>query len=242
MSSSVCLLFATIWAISTVFCSLQIDEKSTDAAESPSSSESPSCENQQDKCGKRVLDGDVNEREDGDKSAESANKKACSSQEESVSLAAASNSNNSKASTSKQLCLKAYIAERIGERDSMQDRHTIIDDFASHLKIRPEKLWAHWNEMKKKAIQIMKTFNLIPFLLVWIRKRLSFYGVFDGHAGSKASIYCADHMHKILADKLSKALEAQANSLDKVEGDIKRHLIDTFKQCDDEFLKLAVKK
>lgn len=41
-------------------------------------------------------------------------------------------------------------------------------------------------------------FALLP------RSRLSFYGVFDGHGGKKASKYAADHLHKIIAQKFPK--------------------------------------
>ena len=34
------------------------------------------------------------------------------------------------------------------------------------------------------------------------RCRLSYYAVFDGHGGSRASKYAAEHLHKIIADKL----------------------------------------
>jgi integrin-linked kinase-associated serine/threonine phosphatase 2C len=73
------------------------------------------------------------------------------------------------------------------------------------------------------------------------RKNFSYYAVFDGHAGTRAAEYCAENMHKILADKFSKAFQLK-NNLDLVEKEIKRHFIETFKQCDEEFLKIAAKK
>jgi len=48
-------------------------------------------------------------------------------------------------------------------------------------------------------------------------------------------------MHKIFAEKFSKALQLK-NSLDLAEKEIKRHFVETFKQCDEEFLKIAAKK
>lgn len=64
--------------------------------------------------------------------------------------------------------------------------------------------------------------------------------MFDGHAGARASNYCAENLHKILADKLSKYLIDK--SLEQTEKEIKRIFVETFKQCDEEFLKLATKK
>ncbi len=70
---------------------------------------------------------------------------------------------------------------------------------------------------------------------------MSYYAVFDGHAGDRASVYCAENIHKILADKFSKAFGNRA-SLEHIEKDMKRYFIETFKQCDEEFLKIASKK
>ncbi len=75
------------------------------------------------------------------------------------------------------------------------------------------------------------------------RKNLQYFAVFDGHAGSRAAAYCAENMHKILAENFSKALEKSANnSIAQIEKEMKRHLVETFKQCDEEFLKIASKK
>jgi hypothetical protein len=57
----------------------------------------------------------------------------------------------------------------------------------------------------------------------------------------RAADHCAEHMHKILADKISKAF-SNDTQLDLVEKDMKRLLTEAFRQCDDEFLKLATKK
>jgi integrin-linked kinase-associated serine/threonine phosphatase 2C len=73
------------------------------------------------------------------------------------------------------------------------------------------------------------------------RTRLCYFAVFDGHAGSRASSYCAENMHKILADKLSKAF-SNKTSLEQTEKEIKRYFVETFRQCDDEFLKIAANK
>lgn len=39
--------------------------------------------------------------------------------------------------------VRGFFAERQGERESMQDRHTIIDDFTKSLKKIPEEMLAN---------------------------------------------------------------------------------------------------
>lgn len=73
------------------------------------------------------------------------------------------------------------------------------------------------------------------------RKNMSYYGVFDGHAGHRAADYCAKNLHVILADRLSKAIENNY-TLEVIEKEIKRYLTESFKQCDEDFLKLAASK
>ena len=56
---------------------------------------------------------------------------------------------------------------------------------------------------------VRKKFNnyfFIPFQyeLNLYRKRISYYAVFDGHSGSRASEYCASKMHLVLAEKFPK--------------------------------------
>lgn len=41
----------------------------------------------------------------------------------------------------KPIILKGFFAERQGERDSMQDRHTLIDDFTKCLKKQPPEMY-----------------------------------------------------------------------------------------------------
>lgn len=52
-------------------------------------------------------------------------------------------------------------------------------------------------------------------------KRLSFFGVYDGHGGDKVAIYAGDHLHEIVAKQ-----EAFK------EGDIKKALQDGFLATD----------
>jgi integrin-linked kinase-associated serine/threonine phosphatase 2C len=74
------------------------------------------------------------------------------------------------------------------------------------------------------------------------RETLSYYAVFDGHAGPRAADFCARHMHKVLAGKLSKALAGSGCGLAHTEKDMRRLFLETFKQCDEEFLRAASSK
>ncbi|XP_075425636.1 integrin-linked kinase-associated serine/threonine phosphatase 2C isoform X2 [Ascaphus truei] len=68
--------------------------------------------------------------------------------------------------------VKAHVAERRGEREELQDAHTICD-----LSQECEPLPAHIS-------------------------RLSYFAVFDGHGGSRAARYAAHNLHRNLAKKL----------------------------------------
>ena len=46
-----------------------------------------------------------------------------------------------------------------------------------------------------------------------LRSLLSYYGVFDGHAGHRASQYAAQHLHKIIADKLPTGVSLGSNTM-----------------------------
>uniref|UniRef100_A0A3Q2YRX2 Integrin-linked kinase-associated serine/threonine phosphatase n=1 Tax=Hippocampus comes TaxID=109280 RepID=A0A3Q2YRX2_HIPCM len=60
----------------------------------------------------------------------------------------------------------------------------------------------------------------------------SYFAVFDGHGGTRASRFAAEHLHHILATKFPRGDE----NLDKL---IKKCLVDTFRQTDEDFLKKA---
>jgi len=111
--------------------------------------------------------------------------------------------------TDKIIKTKAFFADKQGERDSMQDRHVIIENFLGHLTSKPNDLI-----------------------------NLSFYAIFDGHAGARAAEFCAENLHVILAEKFSKAFSYE-NTITQIEKDMKRFFVEAFKQCDDEFLKKA---
>ncbi|XP_018430113.1 PREDICTED: integrin-linked kinase-associated serine/threonine phosphatase 2C, partial [Nanorana parkeri] len=102
------------------------------------------------------------------------------------------------------LALKAHVAERRGEREELQDAHTICYDLAQECEPMPADV-----------------------------SRLSYFGVFDGHGGSRAAKFASQHLHQNLVKKLPRG---EGSSVDK---GIKKCLIDAFKQTDEEFLKQA---
>ncbi|XP_067851665.1 integrin-linked kinase-associated serine/threonine phosphatase 2C [Heptranchias perlo] len=120
-----------------------------------------------------------------------------------------SDQNGSKEHEEKKLCkglvtLKGYVAERRGEREKMQDAHVIIDDFTADFTQLPSEV-----------------------------SRLSYFAVFDGHGGVRASKYAAQNLHLNLIRNFPKG---EVSSLEKT---IKKCLLLTFKQTDEGFLKQA---
>lgn len=102
--------------------------------------------------------------------------------------------------------LKCYIAERKGERDEMQDSNTcLLDCIKDYPQLQPKV------------------------------SRISYFGVFDGHGGTRASQYCAKNLHRHLARLLPKA------GVSNFEKEMKKAVLDAFKFADDEFLKIAAK-
>ncbi|XP_016887313.1 integrin-linked kinase-associated serine/threonine phosphatase 2C isoform X2 [Cynoglossus semilaevis] len=63
--------------------------------------------------------------------------------------------------------------------------------------------------------------------------RVSYFAVFDGHGGARASQFAAEHLHHNLAKKFP---SGESENMDKL---IKKCLLDTFKQTDEDFLKKA---
>ncbi|XP_036392796.1 integrin-linked kinase-associated serine/threonine phosphatase 2C isoform X1 [Megalops cyprinoides] len=100
--------------------------------------------------------------------------------------------------------LQGYVAARRGEREEMQDAHVLLPDFSTCFPSMPPQV-----------------------------SRLAYFAVFDGHGGSRASRFAAEHLHKILAQKFPRG---EVENLDKL---VKRCLLDTFKQTDEDFLKQA---
>ena len=101
--------------------------------------------------------------------------------------------------------LTNYVAERKGEREEMQDAHVTINDCTSNYS------------------------QFVPSKA----KRVAYYAVFDGHGGSRASLYAAKHLHVRLSEKLPSGTVA---NFDK---EFKRQVMETFRIVDEEFLKLA---
>ncbi|XP_069578761.1 integrin-linked kinase-associated serine/threonine phosphatase 2C isoform X1 [Brachyistius frenatus] len=100
--------------------------------------------------------------------------------------------------------LRGYVAARRGEREEMQDAHLLLPDMNSCLSLLPGDV-----------------------------SRVSYFAVFDGHGGSRASRFAADHLHQTLARKFP---SGDPENLDKL---IKKCLLDTFRQTDEDFLKKA---
>ncbi|XP_048362387.1 integrin-linked kinase-associated serine/threonine phosphatase 2C [Sphaerodactylus townsendi] len=102
------------------------------------------------------------------------------------------------------LGLKGYVAERKGEREEMQDAHVILNDITEECSPLPA-----------------------PII------RVSYFAVFDGHGGVRASKYAAQNLHQNLIRKFPKG------EIPSVEKTIRRCLLDTFKHTDEEFLRQA---
>uniref|UniRef100_H2YAL4 Integrin-linked kinase-associated serine/threonine phosphatase 2C n=1 Tax=Ciona savignyi TaxID=51511 RepID=H2YAL4_CIOSA len=102
--------------------------------------------------------------------------------------------------------VRGYVAERKGERDEMQDAHVLLDDCSKDFE------------------------QLTPKV-----SRVSYYAVFDGHGGRRASQHASNRLHVHLAQKLPKGT---VNNFDK---EMKRQILESFKALDEEFLKEASK-
>ncbi|CAM4549007.1 unnamed protein product [Leuciscus chuanchicus] len=63
--------------------------------------------------------------------------------------------------------------------------------------------------------------------------RLAYFAVFDGHGGARASQFAADNLHHTLVSKFPKG---DVESLEKL---VRKCLLDTFRQTDEDFLKRA---
>ncbi|KAL6104927.1 ilkap [Pungitius sinensis] len=100
--------------------------------------------------------------------------------------------------------LKGYVAARRGEREEMQDAHVLLPDMSSYLSAQPGPA-----------------------------SRVSYFAVFDGHGGARASRFAAEHLHHILATKFPSGVTGNMDVL------IKRCLLDTFRQTDEDFLRTA---
>ncbi|KAM9811608.1 integrin-linked kinase-associated serine/threonine phosphatase 2C isoform 2-T3 [Syngnathus typhle] len=100
--------------------------------------------------------------------------------------------------------LRGFVAARRGEREEMQDAHVLLPDMNSCLSPLPAQI-----------------------------SGASYFAVFDGHGGTRASRFAAEHLHHILAKNFPRV---ESENLDKL---IKKCLVDTFRQTDEDFLKIA---
>lgn len=100
--------------------------------------------------------------------------------------------------------LKSYVAARRGEREEMQDAHVLLPDMSCYLSPLPAQV-----------------------------SRVSYFAVFDGHGGARASQYAAEHLHHNLAKKFP---SGETGNVDKP---IKKCLLETFRQTDEDFLRRA---
>ncbi|XP_057207324.1 integrin-linked kinase-associated serine/threonine phosphatase 2C isoform X1 [Triplophysa rosa] len=63
--------------------------------------------------------------------------------------------------------------------------------------------------------------------------QLAYFAVFDGHGGARASRFAAENLHHALASKFPKG------DVENLEKLVRKCLLDTFRQTDEEFLKKA---
>ncbi|XP_076832994.1 integrin-linked kinase-associated serine/threonine phosphatase 2C [Brachyhypopomus gauderio] len=99
--------------------------------------------------------------------------------------------------------LQGFVAARRGEREEMQDAHVLLPDLSSCMQL-PAQV-----------------------------SRLSYFAVFDGHGGARASQYAAENLHHTLISKFPKG---EVENLDKL---VRKCLLDSFRQTDEDFLKKA---
>ena len=102
--------------------------------------------------------------------------------------------------------LKSYIAERQGEREEMQDAALLLDDC---------------------------TRDFLSCNCGHEIKRASFYGVFDGHGGSRASLFAKENLFEYIKKHFPK------DPVEKFDAELKKRLTKAFKETDDAFLTKA---
>ncbi|XP_054722891.1 integrin-linked kinase-associated serine/threonine phosphatase 2C-like [Uloborus diversus] len=100
--------------------------------------------------------------------------------------------------------LRGFCAQKRGEREEMQDRHVLLEDFHTLIP------------------------NLHPSV-----SRVSYFAVFDGHGGARASDFAAENLHRHLAQRFPHG------PLSRIEKEMGRALVEAFRRTDEEFLVLA---
>lgn len=108
-----------------------------------------------------------------------------------------------------QVTMKSYKAEIKGERDEMQDAATLIDDCSEE-----------YNKCEC-------SFKI---------KHASYFGVYDGHGGKRASAFVKDNLHVNIRKLFPKG------SVENFAKEMKRCLVQAFKETDDQFLNKASKE
>jgi protein phosphatase 1L len=83
---------------------------------------------------------------------------------------------------------------------------------------------SHWTEIGRRPYQEDR-YTISQIGEMDDHTPISFYGMFDGHVGDKASQFCKDHLHIHLQ-----------NSSTFIDGDISTALVDTFIDIDKEFV------
>uniref|UniRef100_A0A8C5ECK1 Integrin-linked kinase-associated serine/threonine phosphatase 2C n=1 Tax=Gouania willdenowi TaxID=441366 RepID=A0A8C5ECK1_GOUWI len=109
----------------------------------------------------------------------------------------------------KKVCkgfLLGFVAARRGEREEMQDAHVLLPDFKSFLKAPPNHI-----------------------------SRVSYFAVFDGHGGARASRFAAENLHIALSKKFP-SVDTPPENMERL---IRKSLMDAFRQTDEEFLRKA---
>ncbi|CAH8827874.1 unnamed protein product [Trichobilharzia szidati] len=97
------------------------------------------------------------------------------------------------------------VIARKGERPEMQDAHILMDDL-----------------MQLMCRGVSSEIG-----------RVGYFGVFDGHGGSRASNFACKRLHQHIAARFPRG------GIQQVEKDIKRVLYDSYKKTDEEFLREA---
>ncbi|XP_028294610.1 integrin-linked kinase-associated serine/threonine phosphatase 2C isoform X4 [Gouania willdenowi] len=88
----------------------------------------------------------------------------------------------------------------------MQDAHVLLPDFKSFLKAPPNHI-----------------------------SRVSYFAVFDGHGGARASRFAAENLHIALSKKFP-SVDTPPENMERL---IRKSLMDAFRQTDEEFLRKA---
>uniref|UniRef100_A0A914H5C7 Uncharacterized protein n=2 Tax=Globodera rostochiensis TaxID=31243 RepID=A0A914H5C7_GLORO len=117
--------------------------------------------------------------------------------------------------------LYSVCIERKGEREEMQDRHLVLDSFAS---FSGNFLLAGADDSQGVSA-----------------RRCALYALFDGHAGRRAADYCAEHFAQMFVSVCKKYIPPK-NALSAFERSIRKIFVETYKGIDDGFLTEARKQ